>query len=243
MKTPKILLIATTFSLTCFCLFLYFDYKKNPITYIILSKKFELISYLFFKDIPAIYPRYDWYSIEYQNADFDKDADSHFSKGNNYFSLHDMESIYKTGIPQKLRKIFNNYAKLNPNKSEDLKVVEDAFGLENSGGRFSYMNSIFHDVSPYDEALLKRAKEYIKFFSKKFIVTNITWYKGSDEQCGKNSFDVNIIFDSNPVESMTIGLKNSGEICFIWDEKLEFSIYEIKEFKNQKRYQNYWLAQ
>lgn len=226
-------------AIASFSLFFYLDYKKNPITYIILSKKLELFSYLFFKDIPAIYPRSDYYSINYQNTDFDREADSHFVKGNGYFSLLDMESIYKTEIPQKLRKIFDNYAKLNPKKSSDRKIIESAFDSGDSGGRFSYMNLIFHGVTPYNEALSKRAQEYIKFFSKKFIIINIAQYKENDEQCGKNSYDVSIIFDSSPTESMKMGIRSSGEICFIWDEKLKLSIYEIKDLKN--KYKNYWI--
>ncbi|MES2677213.1 MAG: hypothetical protein V4612_02720 [Pseudomonadota bacterium] len=232
-------LIPTFFLLIFSSLFLYLDYKRNPITYIILSKKIELVSYLFFKDIPAFYPRYDSYSINYHNFDFDKGTDSHFSKGNGHFSILDIGSIYKTGIPHKLRKIFDDYAKLNPEKLADRKVVENIFGVHDSGERFSYLNVIFHDVTPYDDAMPKRIKEYIKIFGKKFIVTSIVQYKKDDEQCGKNSYDVNIIFDSNPTESMTMGLKNSGEICFIWDEKLRFSKYDIMDLK--KKYKNYWF--
>jgi hypothetical protein len=35
---------------------------------------------------------------------------------------------YKTGIPQKLRKLFNNYAKLDPKKRQDQEIIKDIMG-------------------------------------------------------------------------------------------------------------------
>lgn len=240
MTKPKIY-TSTFFSVLLFLAsLLYLDYKKNPVTYIIWSKKFELFSYLFFKDLPAIYPRYDAYSIKYQLSDSDKGTDSHFTKGNGYFSILDLESIYRTGIPQKLRKIFDGYEKLDPNKKANREIIKNIVGTDDAKGRLLNMVLTIHDVAHYDEDLDKRVREYINLFSKKFIVTQVTQYK-EDEKCGKNSYDVGIIIDSNPAESMIIGFTNSGEICFIWDES-GYSEYEIKNFKEDSQYKNYWLS-
>ena len=216
---------------------LYIDHKKNPISYIIWSKKLELVSYLFFKDLPAIYPRHDSYSIRYQLSDSDKETDSHFSKGNGYFSILDIESIYKTGIPQKLRKTFDGYAKLDPNNKANQEIIKNIVGTEDAKGRLLNLSLGFHGVAHYDEDLDKRVGEYINLFSKRFMVAEVTQHK-EDEKCGKNSYDVSIIFDSNPAESMMIGLTNSGEICFIWDES-GYSEYDIRDFK--EKFKDHWI--
>lgn len=241
MTKPKIRTLVFFSILLFLASFLYLDYKKNPVTYIIWSKKIELISYLFFKDLPAIYPRYDAYSIKYQLSDADKGIDSHFTKGNGYFSILDLESIYRTGIPQKLRKTFDGYAKLDPNKKANQEIIKNIVGTNDAKGRLLNLSLGFHGVAHYDEDLDKRVREYINLFSKKFMVAEITQYK-EDEQCGGNSYDVEIIFDSNPAEVLTIGLKNSGEICFIWDGAVGFPEYKIKNLKEYPQYQNYWLS-
>lgn len=240
MTKPKISTLIFFSILLFLASFLYLHYKKNPITYIIWSKKFELVFYLFFKDLPAIYPRYDAYSIKYQLSDSDKETDSHFTKGNGYFSILDIESIYKTGIPQKLRKTFDGYAKLDPNKKANQEMIKNIVGTQDAKGRLLNLSLGFHGVAHYDEDLDKRVGEYINLFSKRFMVAAVTQYK-EDEQCGRSGYDVGIIFDSNPTESMTIGLTNSGEICFIWDES-GYSEYEIKNFKEDSQYKNYWLS-
>ena len=54
-------------------------------------------------------------------------------------------------------------------------------------------------------------EDVVDLFSKKFMVAAVTQYK-EDEQCGKNSYDVGIIFDSNPAESKSYVEKNGEEL-------------------------------
>jgi len=240
MKKLTIFFLIFSFSFLSLSLFLYLDYKKNPITYIILSKKFEIVSYLFFTDLPAIYPTYNSYHISYERQSDDDEKKDFFSKGEGIVTIKMPRDTYKTGIPQKLRKVLDHYAELDPNKEEDRKIIENIMGTyDDPKGRVGYMIFITRDVLLDGGDLHKRIKEYIsELFPKKFVVEYISQHK-EDEKCGKNSYDVGVVFDKNPARMFEIALTNSGKICFIWDEPTKVSDYEFRILK--ENYKDYWL--
>lgn len=240
MKTLKIIFLITALAIS---ILFYIDYKKNPITYIILSKKFEVVSYLFFRDLPAIYPSNNYYSIRYERKSDISELNDFFTKTEQSESISIPADTYRTGIPQKLRKLFNHYAKLDPQKKEDQEIIKNIIGTyrEDIEGRLEVIMSLYRN----DELILegkdlqKRIAEYINLFSKKFLVQYIAKYN-EDEQCGKNSYDVAVIFDSNPSRILVIGFTNSNKICFILDENvIPFNKYDVKRFTEE--YPNYWL--
>ena len=190
MKKLKIFLITITFFFTFSFLFFYFDYKKDPITYIVLSKKLEIVSYLFFRDLPVGHPPYDnYYSIRYERKSDTPELNDFFAKAEGSVSISIPQDTYKTRIPQKLRKLFDHYAKLNPHKKEDQEIIKNIIGTyrDDVKGRLANVLSIYRyeDVVLEGRDLQKRIEEYINLFSKKFIVRSITKYN-EDEQCGKN---------------------------------------------------------
>lgn len=227
-------------------IFLYFDYQKNRFDYIILSKKLEIIANLFFNNSfssplnTSANNESESHFISYEKKDNEQNFVNHFIQGDNYSLITMPQDIYKTGLAQHLRKLFNHYAKLDLNKEEDKKIIEKITKIEDAKGRLLRLVLGFNGVAKYDEDLQKRNAEYINLFSKKFIVTSIAKYK-YDEKCGKNSYDIGVIIDSNPIEDLTIGLTNSGEICFVWDENYRLYKYEIQEFIKLEKYKNYWL--
>jgi hypothetical protein len=245
MKKPRIIVIFATLLVAAFSfVFFYLDYKKNPFNYIILSKKFEIVSYLFFRDLPVGKPPYEnYYSINYERKSDVLELNDSFAKAEGNVSISNPLDTYKTGIPQKLRKLFNNYAKLDPHKKEDQEIIKNIIGTygEDIAGRLANIISIYR----YDDVVLKggdlqkRIDEYINLFSKKFIVRSITKYY-EDEQCGKNSYDIAIIFDSKPSRILDVALTNNDEICFILDRELvTFFKYDIEDLK--EKYPNFWL--
>lgn len=241
----KTYFLIITFSLLIFSsFFLYLDYKKNPIDYIILSKKFEVASYLFFRDLPVGHPPYeDYYSITYDRKSDVEELSDFFSQAEGRVSISIPRDTYKTGIPQKLRKLFDHYAKLDSNKEDDQKIIKNIIGTygDNIGGRLADITSLYRyrDVVLEGEDLQRRIEEYINLFSKKFMVQSIAKYS-QDERCGKNSYDVMVVFDSKASRTLDIALTNAGQICFILDKDLmPFHKYDIKDLK--EKYQNYWL--
>jgi hypothetical protein len=236
--------IITFFLLIFSSFFLYLHYKKNPITYIILSKKFELVSYLFFKDLPVGHPPYEnYYSITYDRKNDVEELNDFFAQAEGQVSISIPRDTYKTRIPQKLRKLFDHYAKLDPNKEDDRKIIKNIIGTygEDIEGRLADITSLYRyrDVVLEGEDLQRRIAEYINLFSKKFMVQSITKYN-QDERCGKNSYDVIVVFDSNTSKTLDIALTNAGQICFILDKDLmPFHKYDLKDLK--EKYQNYWL--
>lgn len=246
MKKTKIAILIAVFSLSAISSLIYLDYQNNPINYIILKRKFEIISYLFFRDIPEIYPTSNIYRINYErmNHEEDQDIDYKVDKSISSFSILDVKTVYETKIPQKLRKIFDDYAKLNPEKAEDRKIIENVMGTIDPKGRVLNLDLIFHgDIFSVwnDEKRQEKIKEYINLFSRKFIATSITKHK-YDEGCGKDNYSIRIIVDSKPAKSLDIGLTKTGKICYLYDEEQIFPVkeWEIKNFKMLK-YKEYWL--
>lgn len=241
MKKSKFYLIILSFFLTFFSLFFYFDFKKNPIDYIILSKKLEIISYLFFRDLPLPNePLENFYSINFERISDIEILNDDFSLHNESATITIPRDTYKTGIPQKLRIALDYYKTLNPNNINHQEIIKNIItDNDNYRGRFSYTISLFRDPIPDGKELQKRIKEYINLFSKKFMVQEITKYK-NDEQCGKNNYQVIVVFESNPSKILEIALTNYGKICFIIDEDISFSDkYDVKFLKD--KYKNYWL--
>ena len=238
------LLVIAFFLLISSSFFLYFDYKRNPINYIILSKKLEVVSYLFFRDLPVGHPPYEnYYSITYSRKSDLEELNDSFAQAEGRVSISAPQDTYKTGIPQKLRKLFDHYKKLDPSKEDDQKIIKNIIGTygDDIEGRLANITSLYRyrDVVLEGEDLRRRIAEYINLFSKKFMVKSITKYD-EDEQCGKNGYDVIVVFDSNTSRTLNIALTNAGQICFILDKDLmPFHEYDIKDLK--EKYKNYWL--
>jgi len=134
-----------------------------------------------------------------------------------YIEITDITNIYTTDIPQKLRKTFNYYAKLDYLKEKDRKKIDKIKGI----------NTVEENI-------------YLKYLlPKKFLVGTIRKLKYPDKDCGKNSYDIVTYIDPEKVELLVVRFAEPNVICGLI---IDYD-YRQKErkFKNWQDYSEYWI--
>jgi hypothetical protein len=135
-----------------------------------------------------------------------------------------IEEIYKTEIPYKLREVLNFYCSLDINKKADKRQIE----------KFSRMiiKSYKHNHTKQDA--INEAFDYIKIFKEKFIVYKVEEYKKTRQYLilvligdNKEKFDF-YIYKNN---------KNQYQIYNIYWEKM--TDWLDLEYVFSKNYQKY----
>ena len=146
-------------------------------------------------------------------------ATDDFDNNKNYFFTIDTDLV---NAPLRLRAVFDHYSKLDLSKRKNRREADKIFVIG------SWKNP-------------KTIDEYIKMFSKKFMVFNVMKYKKKDKDCGEETYDITILINPEELESLTIKLNENNRICSVMDHDVRYKRYRFKDLLDSENSKQYWI--